>query len=149
MIGPAAPSVCLLNAPAEGRLDAGLIQPRPSYAAGVAAGVIHREALCVALAADNPLARSQTQQAADLATRLSSSLRSRKAPASEATWSGWRPISCLRPRGCQRNWNVYLRRNSVGPTRQLSPLTTEAVRKLGRAPIARKFRCACPQVRQQ
>jgi DNA-binding transcriptional LysR family regulator len=55
-----------LDALAEGRLDAALIQPRPSYAAGVAARVIHREALWVALAADHPLARSHTLQAADL-----------------------------------------------------------------------------------
>jgi DNA-binding transcriptional LysR family regulator len=55
-----------LDALAEGRLDAALIQPRPSYAAGVAARVIYREALCVALAADHPLARSQTLHAADL-----------------------------------------------------------------------------------
>ncbi|HEX4260282.1 MAG TPA: LysR family transcriptional regulator, partial [Acetobacteraceae bacterium] len=49
-----------LDALAEGRLDAALIEPRPGYAAGVAARVIHREALCVALAADHPLARSHT-----------------------------------------------------------------------------------------
>jgi DNA-binding transcriptional LysR family regulator len=55
-----------LDALAEGRLDAALIRPRPSYAAGVAARVIHREALCVALAADHPLASSLTLQAADL-----------------------------------------------------------------------------------
>jgi DNA-binding transcriptional LysR family regulator len=55
-----------LDALAEGRLDAALIQPRPSYAAGVAARVIHREALWVALAADHPLARGHTLQAADL-----------------------------------------------------------------------------------
>src|ERR1700756_5523262 len=55
-----------LDAPAEGRLDAGLIRPRPDYAAGVAARVIHREGLCVALAADHPLARSHTLQAAEL-----------------------------------------------------------------------------------
>jgi len=47
-------------------LDAALIRPRPSYAAGVAARVIHREALWVALAADYPLARSDTLQLADL-----------------------------------------------------------------------------------
>jgi DNA-binding transcriptional LysR family regulator len=47
-------------------LGLGLIRPRPSYAAGVAAHVIHREAVCVALAADHPLARSHTLQAADL-----------------------------------------------------------------------------------
>jgi DNA-binding transcriptional LysR family regulator len=55
-----------LDALAEGRLDAALIRPRPDYAAGVAARVIHREALCVALAADHPLASSHTLQAADL-----------------------------------------------------------------------------------
>ena len=44
-----------LDALAEGRLDAALIRPRPRYAAGVAAHVIYREALCVALAADHPL----------------------------------------------------------------------------------------------
>jgi DNA-binding transcriptional LysR family regulator len=55
-----------LDALAEGRLDAALIRPRPSYAAGVAARVIHREALCVALAADHPLASSHTLHAADL-----------------------------------------------------------------------------------
>ncbi|MCA6112590.1 LysR substrate-binding domain-containing protein [Bradyrhizobium cenepequi] len=55
-----------LEALAEGRLDAALIRPRPSYAAGVAARVIHREALCVALAADHPFASSHTLQAADL-----------------------------------------------------------------------------------
>jgi DNA-binding transcriptional LysR family regulator len=53
---------------AEGRLDAALIQPRPSYAAGVAAHVVYREALYVALAADHPLARSHTLQAADLSS---------------------------------------------------------------------------------
>ncbi|MBV8474000.1 MAG: LysR family transcriptional regulator, partial [Hyphomicrobiales bacterium] len=55
-----------LDALAEGRLDAALIRPRSSYAPGVAAHVIHREALCVALAADHPLARSQALHAADL-----------------------------------------------------------------------------------
>jgi DNA-binding transcriptional LysR family regulator len=55
-----------LEALAEGRLDAALIEPRPGYAAGVAARVIHCEALCVALAADHPLARSHTVHAADL-----------------------------------------------------------------------------------
>jgi DNA-binding transcriptional LysR family regulator len=55
-----------LEALAEGRLDAALIRPRPSYAAGVAARVIHREALCLALAADHPLANSQTLLTADL-----------------------------------------------------------------------------------
>src|SRR5882672_6413377 len=55
-----------LDALAEGRLDAGLIRPRPSYAAGVMAHVIHREALCVALAADHPLACHTALQAADL-----------------------------------------------------------------------------------
>jgi DNA-binding transcriptional LysR family regulator len=55
-----------LDALAEGRLDAALIRPRPGYAAGVAACVIHRETLCVALAADHPLARSHTLQAAEL-----------------------------------------------------------------------------------
>jgi DNA-binding transcriptional LysR family regulator len=55
-----------LDALAEGRLDVALIQPRPGYAAGVAARVIHREALCVALAANHPLARSHTLRAADL-----------------------------------------------------------------------------------
>ena len=55
-----------LDALAEGRLDAALIRPRPSYAAGVAACVIHREALCVAFAADHPLARSHSLHAAEL-----------------------------------------------------------------------------------
>jgi DNA-binding transcriptional LysR family regulator len=55
-----------LEALFEGRLDAALIRPRPSYAAGVAAHVIYREALCVALAADHPLARSHTLNAAVL-----------------------------------------------------------------------------------
>jgi DNA-binding transcriptional LysR family regulator len=57
-----------LEALAEGRLDAALIRPRLSYATGVAARVIHREALCVALAVDHPLARSPTLHAADLST---------------------------------------------------------------------------------
>jgi DNA-binding MarR family transcriptional regulator len=51
-----------LEALAEGRLDAALIRPRPGYAAGVAAPVIYREALCVALASDHPLARCPTLQ---------------------------------------------------------------------------------------
>jgi DNA-binding transcriptional LysR family regulator len=55
-----------LEALAEGRLDAALIRPRPSYAAGVAARVIHREALCVALAGDHRLARSHTLHPAEL-----------------------------------------------------------------------------------
>ena len=55
-----------LDALAEGRLDVALIRPRPSYAAGVAAHVIHREALCLALAADHPLARSRSLRPADL-----------------------------------------------------------------------------------
>jgi len=56
-----------LDALAEGRLDAALIRPRSSYAAGVAAHVVYREALCVALAADHPLADGHALQAADLA----------------------------------------------------------------------------------
>ena len=55
-----------LDALAEGRLDVALIRPRPSYTAGLAAQVIHREALCVALAADHPLARSEILRASDL-----------------------------------------------------------------------------------
>ena len=55
-----------LDALAEGRLDAALIRPRPRYAAGVAAYVIHSEGVCVALAADHPLARCHTLRAADL-----------------------------------------------------------------------------------
>jgi DNA-binding transcriptional LysR family regulator len=55
-----------LDALAEGRLDAALIRPRPAYAAGVSARVIHCEALCVALAADHPLASSHTLHAMDL-----------------------------------------------------------------------------------
>jgi DNA-binding transcriptional LysR family regulator len=55
-----------LDALAEGRLDAALIRPRPSYPAGVAARVIHREAVCVALAADHPLARRHTLHATEL-----------------------------------------------------------------------------------
>jgi DNA-binding transcriptional LysR family regulator len=55
-----------LEALAEGRLDAALIRPRPSYAAGMTVHVIYREALCVALAADHPLARSHTLRAEDL-----------------------------------------------------------------------------------
>jgi DNA-binding transcriptional LysR family regulator len=55
-----------LEALTEGRLDAALIRPRPAYAAGVAAQVIYHEALCVALAADHPLARSDTVHAAEL-----------------------------------------------------------------------------------
>ncbi len=55
-----------LDALFEGRLDAALIRPRRSYATGVAARVIHREALCVGLAADHPLAHSNTLEAAEL-----------------------------------------------------------------------------------
>jgi DNA-binding transcriptional LysR family regulator len=55
-----------LDALAEGRLDAALICPWPSYAAGLAAHVIYHETLCVGLAADHPLARSHTLQAAEL-----------------------------------------------------------------------------------
>ena len=55
-----------LDALAEGRLDAALIEPGPSYATEVAARLIHREALCVALAADHPLANSHPLQEADL-----------------------------------------------------------------------------------
>jgi DNA-binding transcriptional LysR family regulator len=56
-----------LDALAEGRLDAALIRPRASYEAGVVAHVIHREAVCVALAAEHPLARNPALWAADLA----------------------------------------------------------------------------------
>jgi DNA-binding transcriptional LysR family regulator len=55
-----------LEALAEGRLDAALIRPRPSYTAGLVARVIHREALCLVLAADHPLASSHTLHAAEL-----------------------------------------------------------------------------------
>jgi DNA-binding transcriptional LysR family regulator len=73
-----------LEALAEGRLDAAPIRPRPSCAAGVAR-VIHREALCVALAADHPLARSHTLHAADLGNEAFIVTQvSPKAPASEA-----------------------------------------------------------------
>jgi DNA-binding transcriptional LysR family regulator len=56
-----------LDALAEGRLDVALIRPRSTYATGVAAHVVNREALCVALAADHPLAGGHALQAADLA----------------------------------------------------------------------------------
>lgn len=55
-----------LDAIAQGRLDAALIRPRPNYAAGIAAHVLHREALCLALATDHPLACNLTLHAADL-----------------------------------------------------------------------------------
>jgi DNA-binding transcriptional LysR family regulator len=55
-----------LAALAEGRLDAALIRPRPSYPVGVSAHVIHREAVCLALAVDHPLARRRALRAADL-----------------------------------------------------------------------------------
>jgi LysR family transcriptional regulator, benzoate and cis,cis-muconate-responsive activator of ben and cat genes len=56
-----------LDALADGRLDAALIRPRASYAAGLTAHVIHRETFCVALAVDHPLARKDILQVADLA----------------------------------------------------------------------------------
>jgi DNA-binding transcriptional LysR family regulator len=55
-----------LDALSEGRLDAALIRPRPNYAPGLAAHVIFREAVCVALAADHPLASGRTLRAAEL-----------------------------------------------------------------------------------
>jgi len=55
-----------LDALIEGRLDVALIRPRSIYAEGVAAHMIHREHVCVALSADHPLAHSSTLQAADL-----------------------------------------------------------------------------------
>ncbi|MCS3496158.1 DNA-binding transcriptional LysR family regulator [Bradyrhizobium japonicum] len=55
-----------LDALAEGRLDIALIRPRPSYAAGLAAHVIHSEPLCLGLAVDHALALRRTVMASDL-----------------------------------------------------------------------------------
>jgi len=55
-----------LDALIEGQLDVALIRPRSSYSEGVAAHVIHRENVCVALSADHPLAHRSALQAADL-----------------------------------------------------------------------------------
>ena len=57
-----------LDALAEGRLDVALIRPRPAYATGMAAHIIHREAVCVALVADHLLAGKPALRAADLNT---------------------------------------------------------------------------------
>jgi DNA-binding transcriptional LysR family regulator len=51
---------------ADGRLDIGLIRPRPHYPDGVQAQIVHREGLCVALARDHPLASRACLSAADL-----------------------------------------------------------------------------------
>jgi len=54
-----------LAALGQGRIDIGLIRPRADYPPGVVAQVFHEERLCVALAADHPLAKAQLK-AADL-----------------------------------------------------------------------------------
>jgi DNA-binding transcriptional LysR family regulator len=55
-----------LTALAQGRIDVGLIRPRADYPVGVVAQVFHEERLCVALAADHPLAAESRLKAADL-----------------------------------------------------------------------------------
>jgi DNA-binding transcriptional LysR family regulator len=45
-----------LAAIADGRLDFGIVRPRPSYPAEVTAKRVHRERVMLAMAADNPLA---------------------------------------------------------------------------------------------
>ncbi len=56
-----------LAALATGRIDVGMIRPRATYPAGVVAKVFHEERLCVALAADHPLAERSALEAADFA----------------------------------------------------------------------------------
>ncbi|WP_333605232.1 LysR substrate-binding domain-containing protein [Novosphingobium sp.] len=49
-----------LMAIGDGRIDFGIIRPRPSYPPGIAATSIHRESVIVAMAADHPLAAAGT-----------------------------------------------------------------------------------------
>jgi DNA-binding transcriptional LysR family regulator len=51
---------------ADGRLDAGLVRPRPHYPDGIAARIVHREPLLVALAETHPLAQAASLTAGDL-----------------------------------------------------------------------------------
>lgn len=53
-----------LEALRTGLLDVGFVRPRPSYPPGVAADIVHREALLLAVAADHPLARRRVDLAA-------------------------------------------------------------------------------------
>ena len=51
----------------DGRLDLALVRPRPSYPAKVLASCVHREGVCLALAASHPLAARDDIACADLA----------------------------------------------------------------------------------
>jgi DNA-binding transcriptional LysR family regulator len=53
----------------DGRIDFGLVRPRPTYPEGIAATVVHSEDLIVALSTDHPLARRETVRARDIASQ--------------------------------------------------------------------------------
>jgi DNA-binding transcriptional LysR family regulator len=56
-----------LAAIAAGRIDIGLVRPRPSYPPGILSRVAHREGLVVGMEADHPLAAGNTVRAEALA----------------------------------------------------------------------------------
>ncbi|HKR17138.1 LysR family transcriptional regulator [Rhizorhapis sp.] len=56
-----------ISAVHEGKIDIGIIRPRPTYPEGVFARTIHEEGVVVALAPDHPLARLPALRAHDIA----------------------------------------------------------------------------------
>lgn len=56
-----------LSAVQEGRIDFGIVRPRPTYPEDVLASVIHSEGVVVAMSADHPLAGQSVIRARDIA----------------------------------------------------------------------------------
>lgn len=59
-----------LDALRDGLLDIGFVRPRPSYPEGVSAGIVHREPMLLAMAANHPLAARRIDAAALAAERF-------------------------------------------------------------------------------
>lgn len=55
-----------LVAVADGKIGFGIVRPRPSYANGIEASLLHREDVVVALATDHPLAGHETLSVRDI-----------------------------------------------------------------------------------
>lgn len=56
-----------LSAVVDGKIDFGIVRPRPSYSPGITASVVHSEDVVVALASDHPLAQRSSLKARDIA----------------------------------------------------------------------------------
>ena len=93
-----------LEALAAGRIDVGIIRPRPDYPARLSLHDIHREGMLVAMNADHPLALRDTVTPTDLAGCTFIVPQFHEAAAFPAPGSSHRPTSSPRPAWLRQGW---------------------------------------------